>query len=142
MLKAEGVWGSKWNPEVFPTLSKGLSRTKNELGRNEDFVELYQQLQDMFSNSAVTPDSGNVSKSTTGQDSPLRDRIFLLKRCAALAAALYSRLNSQYFVSSSFSLSPLGGFSYFRAGFLCLKFFVCSKMEIKIQLFHCKSFPV
>ncbi|NWZ36098.1 FANCM protein, partial [Brachypodius atriceps] len=48
--------------------SKGLSRTKNELGRNEDFMELYQQLQDMFSNSAVTPESGNVCKSTTASE--------------------------------------------------------------------------
>nr|XP_030131182.3 Fanconi anemia group M protein isoform X2 [Taeniopygia guttata] len=45
--------------------SKGLSRTKGELGRNEDFMELYQQLQDMFSDTAVTPESGGVCKSTT-----------------------------------------------------------------------------
>ncbi|NXQ04334.1 FANCM protein, partial [Vidua macroura] len=45
--------------------SKGLSRTKTELGRNEDFMELYQQLQDMFSDTAVTPESGGVCKSTT-----------------------------------------------------------------------------
>ncbi|NXA72839.1 FANCM protein, partial [Thryothorus ludovicianus] len=45
--------------------SKGLSRTKNELGRNEDFMNLYQQLQDMFSDTAVAPESGIVCKSTT-----------------------------------------------------------------------------
>ncbi|RLV98273.1 hypothetical protein DV515_00010979 [Chloebia gouldiae] len=45
--------------------SKGLSRTKGELGRNEDFMELYQHLQDMFSDTAVTPESGGVCKSTT-----------------------------------------------------------------------------
>ncbi|XP_077639970.1 Fanconi anemia group M protein [Lonchura striata] len=45
--------------------SKGLSRTKSELGRNEDFMELYQQLQDMFSDTAVTPEGGGVCKSTT-----------------------------------------------------------------------------
>ncbi|XP_053801876.1 Fanconi anemia group M protein isoform X1 [Vidua chalybeata] len=45
--------------------SKGLSRTKTELGRNEDFMELYQQLQDMFSDTAVTPESGGVCKGTT-----------------------------------------------------------------------------
>ncbi|NWT76148.1 FANCM protein, partial [Prunella himalayana] len=45
--------------------SKGLSRTKSELGRNEDFMELYQQLQAMFSDTAVTPESGSVCKSTT-----------------------------------------------------------------------------
>ncbi|NWR05311.1 FANCM protein, partial [Paradoxornis webbianus] len=44
--------------------SKGLSRTKNELGRNEDFMELYQQLQEMFSDSAGTPEGGSVCKST------------------------------------------------------------------------------
>lgn len=99
-------------------------------------MELYQQLQAMFSDSAVTPESGSADNSTTGQDSPLRDRIFLCKSCAALAAAHYSRLNSQCSVSS------LGGFSYFQRSFLCLKSLICSKMKVKIQLFHCKSFPV
>ncbi|XP_039554057.1 Fanconi anemia group M protein isoform X2 [Passer montanus] len=45
--------------------SKGLSRTKSELGRNGDFMELYQQLQDMFSDSAVAPEGGSAGKSTT-----------------------------------------------------------------------------
>ncbi|XP_059706707.1 Fanconi anemia group M protein isoform X3 [Haemorhous mexicanus] len=45
--------------------SKGLSRTKSELGRNEDFMELYQQLQDMFSDTAVTAESGSAGNSTT-----------------------------------------------------------------------------
>ncbi|XP_016154437.1 PREDICTED: Fanconi anemia group M protein, partial [Ficedula albicollis] len=45
--------------------SKGLSRTKNELGRNEDFMKLYLQLQEMLSDTAVAPDSGGVCKSTT-----------------------------------------------------------------------------
>ncbi|RMB98474.1 hypothetical protein DUI87_24688 [Hirundo rustica rustica] len=45
--------------------SKGLSRTKNELGRNEDFMKLYQQLQDMFSDAAVAPESASASRSTT-----------------------------------------------------------------------------
>ncbi|NWY45659.1 FANCM protein, partial [Sylvia atricapilla] len=44
--------------------SKGLSRTKNELGRNKDFMELYQQLQEMFSDIAGTPEGGSVCKST------------------------------------------------------------------------------
>ncbi|KAI1237430.1 hypothetical protein IHE44_0013503 [Lamprotornis superbus] len=48
--------------------SKGLSRTKNELGRNEDFMKLYLQLQDMFSDTAVTPENGGVCKSTTALD--------------------------------------------------------------------------
>ncbi|NXQ22802.1 FANCM protein, partial [Peucedramus taeniatus] len=52
------LWGIMEGP-------KGLSRTKSELGRNEDFMELYQQLQDMFSDTAVTPESGSVCKSTT-----------------------------------------------------------------------------
>ncbi|CAN8215729.1 unnamed protein product [Coccothraustes coccothraustes] len=42
--------------------SKGLSRTKSELGRNQDFMELYRQLQDMFSDTAVTPESGTLEK--------------------------------------------------------------------------------
>ncbi|XP_030804900.1 Fanconi anemia group M protein isoform X3 [Camarhynchus parvulus] len=46
--------------------SKGLSRSKSELGRNQDFMELYQQLQDMFSDTAVTPESGSAGNSTTG----------------------------------------------------------------------------
>ncbi|XP_062351088.1 Fanconi anemia group M protein [Cinclus cinclus] len=45
--------------------SKGLSRTRSELGRSEDFMKLYLQLQDMFSDTAVTPDNGSVCKSTT-----------------------------------------------------------------------------
>ncbi|XP_054142892.1 Fanconi anemia group M protein [Melozone crissalis] len=44
--------------------SKGLSRTKSELGRNQDFMELYQQLQDMFSDTAVTPESGSAGNSS------------------------------------------------------------------------------
>ncbi|NXT69653.1 FANCM protein, partial [Chaetops frenatus] len=44
--------------------SKGLSRTKNELGRNEDFMKLYQQLQDVFSEITVAPENGSVCKST------------------------------------------------------------------------------
>ncbi|NWW67111.1 FANCM protein, partial [Ifrita kowaldi] len=44
--------------------SKGLSRTKTELGRNEDFMELYQQLRDLFSDTAVAPENGSVCKST------------------------------------------------------------------------------
>ncbi|NXY11768.1 FANCM protein, partial [Pteruthius melanotis] len=45
--------------------SKGLSRTKTELGRNEDFMGLYQQLRDTFSDTAVAPENGSVCKSTT-----------------------------------------------------------------------------
>ncbi|KAM4777421.1 Fanconi anemia group M protein isoform 1-T1 [Cyanocitta cristata] len=44
--------------------SKGLSRTKTELGRNEDFMELYQQLRDVFSATAGAPENGSVCKST------------------------------------------------------------------------------
>ncbi|NWV35190.1 FANCM protein, partial [Grantiella picta] len=43
--------------------SKGLSRTKTELGRNEDFMQLYQQLQELFSVTAVPPENGIVGKS-------------------------------------------------------------------------------
>ncbi|NXD30352.1 FANCM protein, partial [Spelaeornis formosus] len=45
--------------------SKGLSRTKSELGRSEDFMKLYQQLQGLFSDTALTPGSGSVGRSTT-----------------------------------------------------------------------------
>ncbi|NXN80232.1 FANCM protein, partial [Bombycilla garrulus] len=44
--------------------SKGLSRTKNELGRNEDFMKLYRQLQDLFSHTVLAPESGTVCEST------------------------------------------------------------------------------
>ncbi|KFP84592.1 Fanconi anemia group M protein, partial [Acanthisitta chloris] len=40
--------------------SKGLTRTKNELGRNEDFVKLYQQLRNMFADTALAPVNGSV----------------------------------------------------------------------------------
>ncbi|NXY71363.1 FANCM protein, partial [Glareola pratincola] len=45
--------------------SKGLTRTKNELGRNEDFMKLYQQLRDMFSDTLLPSANGNVYKSKT-----------------------------------------------------------------------------
>ncbi|KFQ62303.1 Fanconi anemia group M protein, partial [Pelecanus crispus] len=45
--------------------SKGLSRTKTELGRNEDFMKLYQQLRDMFSDTSLASVNGNVCKSKT-----------------------------------------------------------------------------
>ncbi|XP_074960503.1 Fanconi anemia group M protein [Phalacrocorax aristotelis] len=45
--------------------SKGLTRTKNELGRNEDFMKLYQQLRDMFSDTSLASENGNVYKSKT-----------------------------------------------------------------------------
>ncbi|XP_042655234.1 Fanconi anemia group M protein isoform X2 [Tyto alba] len=45
--------------------SKGLTRTKNELGRNEDFMKLYQQLRDMFSDTPLAVVNGNVYKSKT-----------------------------------------------------------------------------
>ncbi|NXY45276.1 FANCM protein, partial [Ceuthmochares aereus] len=44
---------------------KGLARTKNELGRNEDFMNLYQQLRDKFSDTSLSSASGNVYKSET-----------------------------------------------------------------------------
>ncbi|NXJ19990.1 FANCM protein, partial [Dicrurus megarhynchus] len=46
--------------------SKGLSRTRTELGRSEDFMELYQQLRDTFSEAAGAPENGSVCKSTAG----------------------------------------------------------------------------
>ncbi|NWS10698.1 FANCM protein, partial [Pachyramphus minor] len=45
--------------------AKGLTRTKNELGRNEDFMRLYQHLQDMFSDTLVAPETGGVCRSKT-----------------------------------------------------------------------------
>ncbi|NXM32262.1 FANCM protein, partial [Oxyruncus cristatus] len=45
--------------------AKGLTRTKNELGRNEDFMKLYQQLRDMFSDTSVAPETGGVCRSKT-----------------------------------------------------------------------------
>ncbi|XP_021258717.1 Fanconi anemia group M protein isoform X2 [Numida meleagris] len=45
--------------------SKGLTRTKNELGRSEDFMKLYQQLTDMFSDTYQNSANGNVYKSRT-----------------------------------------------------------------------------
>ncbi|KAM4666287.1 Fanconi anemia group M protein isoform 2-T2 [Amazona ochrocephala] len=43
--------------------SKGLTRTKNELGRNEDFMKLYQQLGDMFSGTSSA--NGSICKNKT-----------------------------------------------------------------------------
>ncbi|NWS05526.1 FANCM protein, partial [Motacilla alba] len=56
--------------------SKGLSRTKSELGRNEDFMELYQQLQAMFSDIAVAPEGGSVGKSTTELEGKKKEFVY------------------------------------------------------------------
>ncbi|XP_053123658.1 Fanconi anemia group M protein isoform X2 [Hemicordylus capensis] len=40
--------------------SKGMTRAKNELGRNEDFMRLYSQLENMFADSAVTSANGST----------------------------------------------------------------------------------
>uniref|UniRef100_A0A8B9NZE5 ATP-dependent RNA helicase FANCM n=1 Tax=Apteryx owenii TaxID=8824 RepID=A0A8B9NZE5_APTOW len=45
--------------------SKGLTRTRNELGRSEDFMKLYQQLRDMFSDSSLTSANGSLCKDRT-----------------------------------------------------------------------------
>ncbi|XP_010085988.1 PREDICTED: Fanconi anemia group M protein, partial [Pterocles gutturalis] len=45
--------------------SKVLTRTKNELARNEDFMKLYQKLRDMFSDTSLASVNGNVYKSKT-----------------------------------------------------------------------------
>ncbi|NXK42999.1 FANCM protein, partial [Piprites chloris] len=45
--------------------AKGLTRTKNELGRNEDFMELYQHLRDVFSDTPVAPEAGGVCRGKT-----------------------------------------------------------------------------
>ncbi|NXL83034.1 FANCM protein, partial [Alectura lathami] len=45
--------------------SKGLTRTKNELGRSEAFMKLYQQLRDMFSDTYQASVNGNLCKSRT-----------------------------------------------------------------------------
>ncbi|KAM8808011.1 Fanconi anemia group M protein [Eudromia elegans] len=42
--------------------SKGLTRTRNELGRNEDFMKLYQQLRDMFADTSLTSANGSPHK--------------------------------------------------------------------------------
>ncbi|CAM4580457.1 unnamed protein product [Lepidochelys olivacea] len=39
--------------------SKGLTRARNELSRNEDFMKLYRQLENMFSDTSVTSANGN-----------------------------------------------------------------------------------
>ncbi|NXK22493.1 FANCM protein, partial [Arenaria interpres] len=44
---------------------KGLTRTKNELGCNKDFMKLYQQLRDMFADTLLPSANGSVYKSTT-----------------------------------------------------------------------------
>ncbi|NXI38287.1 FANCM protein, partial [Galbula dea] len=45
--------------------AKGLTRTKNELGRSEDFMKLFQQLQDLFADTSLASANGNVYKSKT-----------------------------------------------------------------------------
>ncbi|NXT76982.1 FANCM protein, partial [Zapornia atra] len=43
--------------------SKELTRTKNELGRNEDFLRLYQQLRDVFADASLASANGDIYKS-------------------------------------------------------------------------------
>uniref|UniRef100_A0ABM5FCA9 Fanconi anemia group M protein isoform X2 n=1 Tax=Pogona vitticeps TaxID=103695 RepID=A0ABM5FCA9_9SAUR len=50
--------------------SKGMTRAKNELARNEDFVKLYSQLESMFSDTAVTSANGNHPNIGTGNRKP------------------------------------------------------------------------
>ncbi|XP_068024452.1 Fanconi anemia group M protein-like isoform X4 [Melanerpes formicivorus] len=45
--------------------SKGLTRTKNELGRSEDFMKLYQQLTDMFADTSLPSGDGRVHRGKT-----------------------------------------------------------------------------
>ncbi|KAM7164609.1 Fanconi anemia group M protein [Macrochelys suwanniensis] len=40
--------------------SKGLTRARNELSRNEDFMKLYRQLETMFSDTSVPSANGNL----------------------------------------------------------------------------------
>ncbi|XP_025026229.1 Fanconi anemia group M protein isoform X2 [Python bivittatus] len=42
--------------------SKGMTRAKNELGRTEEFMVLYNQLENMFSDPTVTSSNGNISE--------------------------------------------------------------------------------
>ncbi|KAJ7415497.1 Fanconi anemia group M protein [Willisornis vidua] len=57
--------------------SKGHTRTKNELGRNEDFMRLYQHLREVFSDTAVAPEGGGACRSAAAEqdrrDSPCGD---------------------------------------------------------------------
>ncbi|KFV64845.1 Fanconi anemia group M protein, partial [Dryobates pubescens] len=45
--------------------SKGLTRTKNELGRSEDFMKLYQQLTDMFADTSLPSGDERVHRGKT-----------------------------------------------------------------------------
>ncbi|XP_063145163.1 Fanconi anemia group M protein [Candoia aspera] len=42
--------------------SKGMTRAKNELGRNEEFMVLYNQLENMFLNPTLTSSKGSISE--------------------------------------------------------------------------------
>uniref|UniRef100_A0A8C8VNG4 FA complementation group M n=1 Tax=Pelusios castaneus TaxID=367368 RepID=A0A8C8VNG4_9SAUR len=48
--------------------SKGLTRARIELGRNEDFMKLYQQLENMFSDTCVTVANRNLYNNRTGPE--------------------------------------------------------------------------
>ncbi|KAH0620199.1 hypothetical protein JD844_020213 [Phrynosoma platyrhinos] len=50
--------------------SKGMTRAKNELGRNEDFVMLYSQLESMFAETSVASADGNNTTLGTGNKKP------------------------------------------------------------------------
>ncbi|XP_025061403.1 Fanconi anemia group M protein isoform X1 [Alligator sinensis] len=48
--------------------SKDKVRTRNELSRNEDFMNLYQQLENMFANTALTSANGSLYNCRTGPE--------------------------------------------------------------------------
>nr|XP_060611106.1 Fanconi anemia group M protein [Anolis sagrei ordinatus] len=50
--------------------SKGMTRSRNELGRNEDFVTLYRQLESMFVDTSASPASGSNAMPGTGIKQP------------------------------------------------------------------------
>ncbi|XP_062974349.1 Fanconi anemia group M protein [Elgaria multicarinata webbii] len=50
--------------------TKGMTRAKNELMRNEDFMTLYSQLENLFSDTTVTTENGNSTKPGAGNRKP------------------------------------------------------------------------
>ncbi|XP_062824797.1 Fanconi anemia group M protein isoform X2 [Anolis carolinensis] len=50
--------------------SKGMTRARNELGRNEDFVTLYSQLESMFADTSAPAANGSNEVPETGSKKP------------------------------------------------------------------------
>ncbi|ETE64157.1 Fanconi anemia group M protein, partial [Ophiophagus hannah] len=76
--------------------SKGMTRAKNELGRNEEFMMLYSQLENMFLDSASS--NGNINKldQITSEVTPTDTRVMIFSSFRDSVQEIAEMLNYHY----------------------------------------------